>query len=46
MGEEALWLIADDLMVLEQIVNVCERRIMEEEIVPVAEKTNKSLFWT
>ncbi len=38
MGEEALCLIADDLTALEQSANVCERRIMEQEKVPVAEK--------
>ena len=38
MGEEALCLIADDLAALEQAANVCERRIMEQEKVPVAEK--------
>jgi hypothetical protein len=37
-GEEALCLIADDLAALEQGASVCERRIMEEEKVPVAEK--------
>jgi hypothetical protein len=38
MGEEALCLIADDLAALEQAANVCERRIIEEQKVPVAEK--------
>src|SRR6202048_2634662 len=38
MGEEALCPIADDLTALEQSANVCERRIMAEEKVPVAEK--------
>ena len=38
MGEEALRVIADDLAALEQAANVCERRIMEQEKVPVAEK--------
>src|SRR6202166_5165729 len=38
MGEEALCLIADDLAALEQTANVCERRIMAEEKVPIAEK--------
>jgi len=38
MGEESLCLIADDLAALEQAANVCERRIMEQEKVPVAEK--------
>src|ERR1700736_1935455 len=37
-GEEALGLIAEDLAALEQAANVCERRIMEQEKVPVAEK--------
>ena len=38
MGEEALCLIAHDLAALEQTANVCERRIMAEEKVPIAEK--------
>ena len=38
MGEEALCLIAEDLTALEQSANVCERRIMGQEKVPVAEK--------
>src|SRR6202140_2866891 len=38
MGEEALCLIADDPVALEQTANVCERRIMAEEKVPIAEK--------
>src|ERR1700719_579258 len=38
LGEEALCLIADDLAALEQTANVCERRIMAEEKVPIAEK--------
>jgi hypothetical protein len=38
MGEEALGLIAADLRTLEQTANVCERRIMAQEKVPVAEK--------
>src|SRR6202049_3283586 len=38
MGEEALGLIAADLAALEQTANVCERRIMAEEKVPIAEK--------
>jgi len=38
MGEEVLGLIADDLAALEQAASVCERRIMEQEKVPVAEK--------
>ena len=37
-GEEALWLIAEDLSALEQAANVCQRRFMEQEKVPVAEK--------
>ena len=40
MGEEALCLIADDLAALEQTANVCERRIMAEEKVPIAEKSS------
>jgi hypothetical protein len=38
MGEEALCLIAEDLAALEQAANVCERRVMEQEKVAVAEK--------
>ena len=38
MAEDALCLIADDLAALEQSANVCERRIMAEEEVPMAEK--------
>ena len=38
LGEEALGLIADDLAALDQTANVCERRIMAQEKVPVAEK--------
>jgi hypothetical protein len=38
MGQQALCLIAEDLTALEQTANVCERRIMEQEKVPVAEK--------
>jgi hypothetical protein len=38
MGEEALSLIAEDLAALEQSADVCERRIMEQEKVPVTEK--------
>jgi hypothetical protein len=38
MGEEALCLIAEDLAALEQSANVCERRVMDQEKVPVAEK--------
>ena len=37
-GEEALCLIAEDLAALEQAANVCERRVMEQEEVPMAEK--------
>ena len=37
-AEEAVCLIAEDLAALEQAANVCERRVMEEEKVPVAEK--------
>src|SRR5208337_3240738 len=37
-GQEALGLIAEDLAALEQAANVCERRIMEQEKVPMAEK--------
>jgi transposase, IS5 family len=38
MGEEALCLIAEDLAALGQAADVCERRIMKQEKVPVAEK--------
>jgi hypothetical protein len=37
-GQEALGLIAEDLAALEQAANVCERRILEQEKVPMAEK--------
>src|SRR5271165_2475642 len=37
-GEEALCLIAEDLAALEQAANVFERRVMEQEKVPMAEK--------
>ena len=36
--EEALCLIADDLAAVELAANVCDRRIMEQEKVPMAEK--------
>jgi hypothetical protein len=38
MSEEVLGLIADDLAALERAAQVCERRIMEQQKVPVAEK--------
>ena len=38
IAEEALCLIAEDLAALEQAAQVCERRVMEEEKVPMAEK--------
>ena len=38
VGEKALCLIAEDLAALEQAAQVCERRVMEEEKVPMAEK--------
>jgi hypothetical protein len=38
MAEGALGLITEDLAALEQAVHVCERRVMEEEKVPMAEK--------
>jgi hypothetical protein len=38
MSEEVLGLIAEDLVALEQAAQVCERRIMRQEQVPVAEK--------
>jgi hypothetical protein len=37
-GQEALCLIAEDLAALEQAISVCQRRVMEQEKVPVAEK--------
>jgi hypothetical protein len=37
-GQEVLCLISEDLAALEQAANVCERRVMEQEKVPVAEK--------
>src|SRR6202521_3960551 len=37
-GQEVLGLLADDLAALGQTANVCERRIMAQEKVPVAEK--------
>jgi hypothetical protein len=37
-GQEALCLIAEDLAALEQAANVCERRVMEQEKLPVADK--------
>ena len=38
MGQEVLSLIRDDLAAVEQVANVCERRVMGQEQVPVAEK--------
>jgi hypothetical protein len=38
MSEEVLSLIAEDLRALEQAAIVCERRVMGQEKVPVAEK--------
>jgi hypothetical protein len=38
VGEKALGLIAEDLAAVEQAANVCERRIMAKETVPMAEK--------
>jgi hypothetical protein len=38
MSEEVLCLIAEDLRALEQAAMVCERRVMGQEKVPVAEK--------
>jgi Transposase DDE domain len=37
-GQEVLSLLAEDLAALEQAAKVCERRIMEQEKVPMAEK--------
>jgi hypothetical protein len=37
-AEEALGLVGEDLATLEQAANVCERRVMGQEKVPVAEK--------
>jgi IS5 family transposase len=38
MSQEVLGLIAEDLAALEQAAQVCERRIMRQEQVPVTEK--------
>ena len=38
MSQEVLGLIAEDLRALEQAAVVCERRVMDQEKVPVAEK--------
>ena len=38
LAQEALRFLAEDLAALEQAANVCERRIMLQEKVPVAEK--------
>ena len=38
MAEDALSLIGEDLAALELAANVCERRVMEQEEVPVAGK--------
>ena len=38
MAQEVLGLISEDLAALEQAADVCERRVMEQEKVPVAEK--------
>jgi len=38
MGQEVLCLIAEDLAALAQAADVCERRVLEQEKVPVAEK--------
>jgi len=38
MAQEVLCLISEDLTALQQAANVCERRVMEQEKVPVAEK--------
>ena len=38
MGQEVLCLIAEDLAALEQASIVCQRRVMEQEKVPVADK--------
>jgi hypothetical protein len=38
MSQEVLGLIAEDLSALEQAAQACERRIMGQEKVPVAEK--------
>ncbi|HZD08421.1 MAG TPA: ISNCY family transposase, partial [Candidatus Limnocylindrales bacterium] len=38
MSQEVLWLIAEDLRALEQAAQACERRVMGQEKVPVAEK--------
>src|ERR1700752_1281973 len=38
MAQEVLCLVSEDLTALEQAANVCERRVMEQQKVPVAEK--------
>jgi len=38
MAQEVLCLISEDLTALEQAADVCQRRVMEQEKVPVAEK--------
>ena len=37
-GRKVLWLISEDLAALAQAANVCQRRVVEQEKVPVAEK--------
>jgi hypothetical protein len=38
VGQEVLWLISEDLAALAHAANVCQRRVVEQEKVPVAEK--------
>ena len=38
MRQEVLWLTSEDLEALEQAANVYQRRVMQQENVPVAEK--------
>src|SRR5438132_8933755 len=45
MGQEVLCLISEDLAALEQAANVCERRVIEQEKVPVAEILSKVVYW-
>jgi hypothetical protein len=40
MGQEALCLIAEDLAALEQAADVCERRVMEQQKVPMATRSS------
>ena len=42
MAQEVLCLISEDLTALEQAADVCQRRVMEQEKVPVAEKIKEA----